>query len=51
MAEEIKTIICHAEAKNLRIRICWVSKHVGITQNEKADAAAKEAAINERSTT
>ena len=41
MAEEIKAIINHANAENLRTGFHWVSGHIGVVGNEKQDAIAK----------
>ena len=42
---EIKIIILHAEAKNLRKSFCWVLGCVGIVGNEKAVTAAMNEAV------
>ena len=47
----IKTIIHQAEAKNLRLHICGVPRHVGVVGKEKANIAAKEVTIKENSST
>ena len=52
MAEEIKAmILVLKQKKKLRINFCRVPTHAGIVRNEKAEAAAKEAAINENNPT
>ena len=46
ISEEIKAIIHHAEAENLKISFCQVPGHVCVVGNEMAAAVAKEAAIS-----
>ena len=42
---EIKELIQRAKIKNIEFDLCWVPGHVDIAGNEKADAAAKDAAL------
>ena len=42
---ETKELIRRAEEDNIIIDLCWVPGHVNIRGNEKADAAAKDAAL------
>ena len=41
---EIKELIYRLETRNIGLEMCWVPGHTNISGNEKADAAAKDAA-------
>ena len=45
---ETKELIQRAEEDNITIDLCWVPGHVNVRGNEKADAAAKDAALRAR---
>ena len=47
---EIKELIHRARTKNVEIELCWVPGHANIAGNERADAAAKQAAITSNQT-
>ena len=42
---ETKALIQRAEEDNIIIDMSWVPGHVNVRENEKADAAAKDAAL------
>ena len=42
---ESKELIRRAEEDNIIIDLCWVPGHVNVRGNEKADAAANDAAL------
>ncbi|CAG4947588.1 unnamed protein product [Parnassius apollo] len=45
----IHRIIQRIESLNLKVSLCWIKGHIGISGNEEADAAAKSAATSHRS--
>ena len=46
----VQAIQDHIMALNRTIQLCWVPSHTGITLNERADSAARDAARNQEET-
>ncbi|CAH2218226.1 jg13488 [Pararge aegeria aegeria] len=50
LAHSIRRNIGAVQAQGRSIKLCWIKAHVGNVGNERADALAKEAALNTKTT-